>query len=242
MRKLLPIALAGALLTTPAPTQAGPLTRASLIDVHTYAPDISLDLRYATRDNFTRAVLPGYCKPIAVLRKPAAQALGRVQRRLRKQGLGLLVYDAYRPARATRAMVRWAQRSGNEWVLTQGYVARRSNHNQGAAVDGTAQRSGGVVHGTIIGGHLVLPSSMDRRRLVADVRRPNSGARPGTTDERALFVGSALGRTGQGSRGRGRITDPSATSRCRTNDWTTGASNGAGAQPLIEPVRTPLVK
>ncbi|MEA2479693.1 MAG: zinc D-Ala-D-Ala dipeptidase, partial [Thermoleophilaceae bacterium] len=54
----------------------------------------------------------------------------------------LLVYDAYRPARATRAMVRWAERSGHEWVLAQGYVARRSNHNRAAAVDLTLVRAG----------------------------------------------------------------------------------------------------
>jgi zinc D-Ala-D-Ala dipeptidase len=32
-------------------------------------------------------------------------------------------------------MVRWAERTNNEWVIAQGYVARRSNHNRGAAID-----------------------------------------------------------------------------------------------------------
>jgi D-alanyl-D-alanine dipeptidase len=124
------------LLLTAAPAAAAsPLSRAGFVNVRTYAKDIRLDLRYATDDNFTGRRLPGYCKPIAVLRRKPARALGRVQRRLKRSGLGLLVYDAYRPARATRAMVRWAERSGNEWVLEQGYVARRSNHNRGAAID-----------------------------------------------------------------------------------------------------------
>ena len=140
LRKLLASALAAAAATAPA-AHAGPLTQAGLTDVRTYAPTIRTDLRYATDDNFPGARLPGYCKPIAVLRKPAARALGRVERRLARDGLGLLVYDAYRPARATRAMVRWAARSGNEWVLEQGYVARRSNHNKGAAVDLTLVRA-----------------------------------------------------------------------------------------------------
>lgn len=135
----LPFALTFAIATAPA-AQAGPLSQAGLVDVRTHARTIQLDLRYATDDNFTGRRLPGYCKPVAVIRRPAAQALGRVQRRLAKQGLGLLVYDAYRPARATRAMVRWAERTGNEWVLTQGYVARRSNHNRGAAIDVTLIR------------------------------------------------------------------------------------------------------
>jgi D-alanyl-D-alanine dipeptidase len=108
--------------------------------VRTHAKTIALDLRYATDDNFTGHRLPGYCKPIAVIKRPAARALGRVQNRLENQGLGLLVYDAYRPARATRAMVRWAETTGHQWVLDQGYVARRSNHNQGAAIDLTLIR------------------------------------------------------------------------------------------------------
>ena len=116
------------------------LRRAGLVDARTHARAIRLDVRYATRDNFTRARLPGYCEPWAFLTDRAARRLGRVQRALQKQGLGLLVYDAYRPARATRAMVRWAQRTGNEWVLRQGYVAGRSHHALGTTVDLTLVR------------------------------------------------------------------------------------------------------
>jgi D-alanyl-D-alanine dipeptidase len=139
LQKLLAFTLIGAAAAS-APAQAGPLSQAGLVDVRTHAKTVALDLRYATDENFTGRRLPGYCKPIAVIRRPAARALGRVQQRLAKQGLGLLVYDAYRPARATRAMVRWAERTNNEWVLTQGYVARRSNHNRGAAIDLTLVR------------------------------------------------------------------------------------------------------
>jgi D-alanyl-D-alanine dipeptidase len=138
-RKLVALTLAAA-ATAATPAQAGPLSQAGLVDVRTHAPSIRMDLRYATADNFTGKRLPGYCKPIAVIRRPAAAALGRVQRRLAGQNLGLLVYDSYRPARATRAMVRWAERSGKQWVLDQGYIARRSNHNQGAAIDLTLVR------------------------------------------------------------------------------------------------------
>ncbi len=136
LRSLCSAALVLLLAAAPA-AAAGPLSEAGLVSVRTHAKDIRLDVRYATRDNFTGRRLPGYCKPIAVIRRQPARALGRVQRRLKRSGFGLIVYDAYRPARATRAMVRWAQRSGNEWVLSQGYVARRSNHNRGAAIDVT---------------------------------------------------------------------------------------------------------
>jgi D-alanyl-D-alanine dipeptidase len=69
----------------------------------------------------------------------AARDLGRVQRYLRRRGLGLLILDAYRPARATRALVRWAERTGRG-DLVGTYIARRSNHNLGSAVDLTLVR------------------------------------------------------------------------------------------------------
>lgn len=135
------VAAAALAVAAAAPAQAGPLGRAGFVDVRTHARDIRLDVRYATAGNFTGRRLPGYCRPIAVMRRTPARALARAHRRLKRQGLGLLVYDAYRPARATRAMVRWARRTDNQWVLTQGYVARRSNHNRGAAIDLTLVRS-----------------------------------------------------------------------------------------------------
>src|SRR6478672_4738067 len=97
-----------------------------LVDVQRVAPEIRVGLRYATSNNFTGAVLPGYEANRALLRREAAVALVRVQAALRRDGLGLRIYDGYRPVRATLAMVAWAERSGNAWVLDQGYVARRS--------------------------------------------------------------------------------------------------------------------
>lgn len=119
-----------AVASCPAAAEQPPLT-----EVTAAAPGIREEIRYATTDNFTGAPLPGYETPAALLRPAAADALARVQRSLEARGLGLLVWDAYRPVRATLAMVDWAERSGNEWVLEEGYVARRSNHNRGNTVD-----------------------------------------------------------------------------------------------------------
>jgi zinc D-Ala-D-Ala dipeptidase len=116
------------------------LPRGTLVDVRSVDPSIRVDVRYATADNFTGEALPGYERPLALLRPAAARALGRVQARLRQQGLGLRVFDAYRPVRATLAMVAWAERTGNEWVLDEGYVARESGHNRGNTVDLTLVR------------------------------------------------------------------------------------------------------
>lgn len=112
-----------------------------LVRVADVAPGLLEDIRYATANNFTGAPLPGYEVPAALLRPAAADALARVQGALHARGYGLLVFDAYRPVRATLAMVEWAERTGNEWVLEQGYVARRSNHNRGNTVDLTLYRT-----------------------------------------------------------------------------------------------------
>jgi len=106
-----------------------------LVDVRSLDPAILVDLRYATANNFTGAVLPGYQAQKALLRREAAQALTRVEARLRTGGLGLRIWDAYRPLRATMAMVAWAESTGRTDLLDQEYIARRSRHNLGVAVD-----------------------------------------------------------------------------------------------------------
>ncbi len=106
-----------------------------LVDVRSVDSTIQIDLRYATPNNFTGAPLAGYEAPRALLRREVAAALGRVQARLRTGGLGLRIFDAYRPVRATLAMVAWAERTGHGMLLDSGYIARRSRHNLGVAVD-----------------------------------------------------------------------------------------------------------
>ena len=113
-----------------------------LVEVQRSAPGIRVELAYATRDNLTGRRLPGYCENRAFLLPHAARSLARVQRHLRRRGLGLLVRDAYRPARASRALVRWAERSGRG-DLVGTYIARRSRHNTGSAVDLTLVRADG---------------------------------------------------------------------------------------------------
>jgi D-alanyl-D-alanine dipeptidase len=132
------IALATA-AAAPADDGSPATRRAGLVDVHRYAPGIRVELAYLTKRNLTGRRLPGYCREWALLLDPAARDLGRVQRYLRRRGLGLLIRDAYRPARASRALVRWAQRRGRG-DLVGTYIARRSRHNLGSAVDLTLVR------------------------------------------------------------------------------------------------------
>lgn len=96
---------------------------------------LRFDIRYATDDNFTGAPLPGYAQPGAWMTPRSAAALERVQRAMEARGLGLLVYDAYRPMRATDAMVAWTERTNQQHLITQGYIASRSGHNKGNTID-----------------------------------------------------------------------------------------------------------
>ncbi len=114
--------------------------RAGLFDVHRFGPGIRVHLSYATRKNETGQRLPGYCEQWALMHERAAFNLGQVQRHLRSRGLGLLILDAYRPVRATEALVRWAERTGRGHLVGT-YIARRSRHNTGSAVDITLVRN-----------------------------------------------------------------------------------------------------
>ena len=134
--------LACATTPAPQPVETGELPHGTaaqfdslLVDVRSLAPGIRVDLRYRDAGNFTGAPLPGYDANRAFLHREAAQALARVQRRLEGEGLALLVWDAYRPVRATLAMVDWTRRTGREHLVRDGYIAARSRHNLGVAID-----------------------------------------------------------------------------------------------------------
>jgi D-alanyl-D-alanine dipeptidase len=99
-----------------------------LVDIRTVIPDIRLDIRYATDNNFTRRTL--YPEARCILRREVAQALANVQKDLKRLGLELVMYDCYRPLSVQRQL--W------EIVPDERYVAdpnKGSRHNRGAAVD-----------------------------------------------------------------------------------------------------------
>lgn len=121
--------------TYPEPVTSVTAAESLLVELTTVDPSIRIDARYRDSGNFTGAPLPGYGANRLFLRREAAAALGRVQDRLQARGLGLLVWDAYRPVRATEAMVEWATRTGRVHLLDDGYIARRSRHNLGVAID-----------------------------------------------------------------------------------------------------------
>lgn len=100
----------------------------ALVDVAKVVPGVILDIHYATSNNFMKRVL--YPEAAALLRCPAARALARVQSDLSSRGLGLKVFDAYRPYSVTVAM--WEPIRNPDYVADP---AKGSRHNRGAAVD-----------------------------------------------------------------------------------------------------------
>lgn len=132
--------MASILLSTeacaPVPTEGAPpidtnADRApELVELIGLDPSLKLDIRYATPHNFIgRAVYP---EARAFLQRPAADALVRVHRHLRKHGVGLLIFDGYRPWSVTK--IFWDSVSGDK----RNFVADPklgSKHNRGCAVD-----------------------------------------------------------------------------------------------------------
>ncbi len=99
-----------------------------LIDLEKYIPGIVVDIRYADTNNFTHKKI--YTQPRAFLRKPAADSLLKIQKILNEKGIGLKIYDAYRPYAATLYFY--------EVYHDTTFVAapwKGSIHNRGCAVD-----------------------------------------------------------------------------------------------------------
>jgi D-alanyl-D-alanine dipeptidase len=118
-------------------------------------PTITQDIRYAGPNNFVGRPLPGYDAAECILRKDVAMALSLVQADLATSRLALKVYDCYRPERAVRAMAQWARddqaasvtkrffpRLEKDTLFALGYIAARSQHSTGAAIDLTLIAAG----------------------------------------------------------------------------------------------------
>ncbi|MGF1576337.1 MAG: M15 family metallopeptidase [Cyanophyceae cyanobacterium] len=112
------------------PTQPTSLRPPDLVELVTLDPTLRLDIHYARSDNFIGR--PVYEEARAFLQRPAAEALVRVHQSLQPEGLGLLIFDGYRPWRVTR--IFWEETPPER----RGFVAdprRGSRHNRGCAVD-----------------------------------------------------------------------------------------------------------
>ena len=113
-------------------------------------PGIKVDLKYCGNDNFVGRPIDGYTTgKRAILRKDAAAALAKVQKELRAKGLGLLVWDAYRPYRALLDFYAWSETGDDSTrstfypnitkrgIYENKYIGLSSEHCWGVAVDAT---------------------------------------------------------------------------------------------------------
>jgi D-alanyl-D-alanine dipeptidase len=106
-----------------------------LVDLRERIPTAIVVAGYHRVDNFTGTRLPGYEAAGAWIETDAAEALARAAERLLSDDLRLIIYDAYRPQRASEAMVEWCRTHDRLDLLADGWVAARSAHARGIAID-----------------------------------------------------------------------------------------------------------
>lgn len=117
------------------------------------APRVRQSIRYLGVDNFLGRPVRGYEVAECILSEPAAKALALVAADLASEGLGLKVFDCYRPQRAVDDFVEWGHdladqktkpvfyaRVDKARLFELGYIASRSGHSRGSTVDLTTVR------------------------------------------------------------------------------------------------------
>lgn len=119
------------------------------ISLKEHCPGILIEASYATPDNFTGEVVPGYKAKKALLPKVPADALALVQQDALLRGLTLKIFDGYRPVKAVAFFQEWAKRPENNPKIKElfypkftrlelfesGFIALQSSHSRGCATD-----------------------------------------------------------------------------------------------------------
>lgn len=129
---------------------AAALAVSTFVALGDVAPAIKQEIRYAGSKNFLARPVAGYEAPKCLLTPPAAASLALVQKDLEALGLGLRVYDCYRPQRAVDDFVAWAKdakalKGKREYypnvdkkdLFAKGYIAEKSGHSKGSTIDVT---------------------------------------------------------------------------------------------------------
>ena len=112
------------------PEESGSLRKPELVELAPLDSSVRLDIRYATTNDFLGT--PVYSQARAFLQRPAADALLRVQKKLKPLDYGLLIHDAYRPWYVTKIFWDATPPEGKIFVA---HPAQGSRHNRGCAVD-----------------------------------------------------------------------------------------------------------
>lgn len=113
-------------------------------------PDLKVELRYFSTNNFVGDTIQGYHANKLIVTKPTALALKQVQEELLKQNLCLKVFDGYRPQQAVNHFMVWAKQWNDtlnkqqfypdvkkKHLFLEGYIASKSGHSRGSTLDVT---------------------------------------------------------------------------------------------------------
>jgi len=112
------------------PPQEPDKREADLLELVKLDKTVKLDIRYARTDNFVGKVV--YNEARAFLQRPAAEAVVRVHKLLKKQGLGIVIFDGYRPWTITKLFWEVTPDDKRKFVANP---KTGSRHNRGCAVD-----------------------------------------------------------------------------------------------------------
>ncbi len=119
-----------------------------LVYVKKIIPDLDVELRYYTTNNFVGDTIDGYNSNKLILTKQTAEALKLIQEELQQQNLCLKIYDGYRPQQAVNHFIRWAKKLNDtvnkqqfypdikkQFLFKEEYIATRSGHSKGSTLD-----------------------------------------------------------------------------------------------------------
>ena len=112
------------------PVETGDFKKTDLVELIKLDPSFKLDIRYATNNNLVGR--PVYTEARAFLQRPAAEALVKVNKELKPLGLGLLIFDGYRPWSVTK--IFWDITPEKDRIFVAD-PSKGSKHNRGCAID-----------------------------------------------------------------------------------------------------------
>ncbi|KZN33796.1 hypothetical protein N474_16335 [Pseudoalteromonas luteoviolacea CPMOR-2] len=126
------------------------VSASEFVDVKSKVASIETEIRYYGEDNFVGQRIDGYLAPKCLLSPEAAIGVAKAQQALGEFGLGLKVFDCYRPQPAVDHFVRWAKVLHDtknkakfypdvpkSELFERGYIAARSGHSRGSTLDVT---------------------------------------------------------------------------------------------------------
>ena len=120
----------------------------SFIDLKKVVPNLIVDLRYSTTNNFMGKPIDGYITKRAIGTIEMADKLKIAQKTFNSYGLGIKIFDAYRPQKAVNHFIRWSKIEEDTINKTKyypelkkkllfelGFIAKKSGHSRGSTID-----------------------------------------------------------------------------------------------------------